>query len=121
MKLREMNTEEFCAALCALTGPMCRIAEDEKAQAAFDALMTAELTKLPVLKAWSMLVATLVPVLLQSHAEDTYAMTAILTGKTVQELRAQSGLQTLSELRACWDEDLAAFFSFAGCTAQATS
>ena len=121
MKLREMNTDEFCAALCALTGPMCRIAEDPKAQEAFDALMGADLATQPVLKVWSMLVSTLVPVLLQTHAEDTYAMAAILTGKTIQELRAQSGLQTLHDLRVCWDEELVAFFCFAGCTGQATS
>lgn len=113
-----MDTERLREALCVMAGPMCRIAEDPHTQEALDAL-TDDLAGQPPLRVWAILVSNLVPLLLRDHADDVYAIAAVLTDTDERHLRAQNGLLTMSELRACWDEGIADFFSSAGCTGKA--
>ena len=119
MKLTEMNTEQLTRTLCALAGPVCRIAEDVRVQAAMAALAEAGLGELPLNEAVPMLIANLVPVMLGTHAEEVWQIAAALTGKQEAEIRAQSGLQTIDELRRVWSEELIDFFLCAGCTGKA--
>ncbi len=118
MKLSEMNTEQLLNALCDLTEPICRMAEDERTQDALDALTEAELTALPPLKAGALLLSTLSPLLLQTHREDALRVLSALTGETVQTLRTQNGLITLRQVMDCWEGELAAFFSSAAGSAR---
>lgn len=120
MKLHDMNTVELKNTLCRLVGPMCRIAEDERTQAAFDALAQDRLSRLPLLKGLSAVMAELAPILLQRHWDDMLQIASAVTGKSVGELRAQNGIATVAEFISCLDEDLGAFFSFAADSAQKT-
>lgn len=118
MKLSEMTTAQLVRTLCALTGPVCRIAEDEQAQLALEELLEAGLSRLPVLKAWSLILEKLSPLLLHDHAEDVWEIAGALLGKSPEQIRAQPAGETLAALRASWDGALIDFFSSAGSTEQ---
>lgn len=118
MRLSEMETEQAVRLLCALTEPMCRIAEDEQTQDVVSELTDAGLSGLPPLKAWALAWSRLSPLLLHDHAAEVWEIAAALLGKTAAEVRRQRAGETLAQLRECWDEELLGFFSFAGCTGQ---
>lgn len=114
MRLSEMSTEELARALCRLTPPLCRIATDERVTRALREAGQASEAHEPVLAAGGRLMQALVPVLLADHAEDLWEALAVLTGQAPEAIRRQTGLETIRMMRACWDEELARFFTYAG-------
>lgn len=107
MKLSEMNTVEMSKALCALAVPVGHLAEDAElmrgiAEAGKDNDTLGE--KLGAL------LPKVIPALLDKHFEDTVLILSALTGKTPAAIRKQKGVQTIQDVRSCFDRDLLDFF-----------
>ena len=64
------------------------------------------------------MIGKLAPALLKTHRDDLYAVVSALTGKTVAEIDAQKGLQTIKDIKESFDGELADFFKSAADTAQ---
>ena len=56
------------------------------------------------------LIGAYIPALLQRHRADTMEILSALTGKSVAEIAAQPGMQTIREAKESLDEDLMSFF-----------
>ncbi|MGN1019816.1 MAG: hypothetical protein ACI4O7_05540 [Aristaeellaceae bacterium] len=118
MKLSQMNGEELRHALCELSSPLCAILQDEAADALLAKVADASL---PLSQAAALLIGQGIPLLLDRHADDTFAALAILTGQPAPELRRMNAVALLRLARDTWDGELAAFFGSAGSTGRATS
>lgn len=121
MKLSALSTDQLADVLIAITPPLCRIIRDPRTLAALDSLAFDGLDAQPPMKAFSILAEALIPILLQHHAADFYALLSALTGKQPKTLRSQPGLTTLTDLMEVWDGQLTAFFTFAGSARPARS
>ena len=121
MKLQSMNTDQLLDTLCCLTPTLCRLACDSRTADALDELADADLAALPALEAAALLASTLIPLLLQTHREDTLTVLSILTDKPLHTLRAQCGLDTIRDACDCLDEVLLHFFACAAGTKQGLS
>lgn len=109
MKLSEMSTENLAATLCKIAAPVERIGADQEVNDVLKEL-SSHGGKISVLQAGTATFGKLIPVLLDRHKEDTYAILSALTGKSVGKLREQRGLETIRDVKNCIDGDLIAFF-----------
>ena len=111
MKLSEMNTTQFADALCDLVEPVTAIMGDEKIIETLkeNALKQQEGNASP-LEIRAALIKGAIPILLKTHREDVIAILSTLTGKTRKAIAAQPGIQTIKDIRECWDNDLRDFF-----------
>lgn len=116
MKLSEMNTMELASALCRMAEPMERIGQDEAINAYF-AKVAKEKKPKTQLATLAGMAGTLIPALLDTHRVDTLTILSAMTGKSVNELEMQSGMQTIRDARACFDGDFMDFFKSAAGTA----
>ena len=111
MKLSEMNTAQLADALVRIAAPIERIGKDEELNRAMsegvERLRAGGMTKLQHNAA---MLGMLIPALLERHRADTFTVLSALTGKSVQEIEGQPGVQTLREARECLDGDLLSFF-----------
>ena len=114
MKLSEMSTDRLADVMVRIAGPVERIGNDEMLIDKLRA-MAAKGGKTAVENAAGMFGA-LVPVLLERHREDTYAVLAAMTGKNAEEIAAQNAMVTLREAKECVDGDLLSFFGWSGDT-----
>lgn len=111
MKLSQMTGEELRQALCELSAPLCAILQDE----GVDALLAKVTdTSLPLSQVTALLIGQGIPLLLDRHAADTYAALSILTGYTVDTLKAMNAFALFRAAQEVWDGELAAFFGSAG-------
>lgn len=108
MRLNEMNTRQMAKTLCGLTKPIASLCEDKAVMDALQLLQDARSGKAQDTMAG--LLAKVVPVLLDKHYDDVAEILSVLTGKTRAEIDAQSGLDTIKDIKACLDGDLASFF-----------
>lgn len=108
MKLSEMNTVQLADALVALSEPLSRIGRDPAMNRAFTDLGRFE--GATALEKASHLFVPLTTALLKTHRADTLAVLSALTGKGVDALERQRGLDTLREAKACFDQELLDFF-----------
>ena len=111
MKLSEMNTRQLASAICALVRPMQAIAKDEEINRAFTAIYekNAEAKSMTVLEKGGMLLEV-VPVMLERRYRDTLEIVAVLTGKSIEVLETQNGMETINETMECIDSQLLSFF-----------
>ena len=114
MKLSEMNSEQLARTLCSLTPILCTMAEDTRVAEALDRFAEEDKGGESTMARSAALLKTLVPVILKDHEDEFFRAAAILTGKSSGVLRNQSGLALVRELRQCWEDELALFFSCAG-------
>lgn len=121
MKISQMSTDALWALLARLTPPACRILRDPEVLAAFDSASFVESDRLPPMAAAAMMWERLLPLVLRKHENDVYEVLAALTDKSPEVLKKQKGLMTLKDIQAVWDEELMAFFSYAGAAAQGKS
>ena len=121
MKISRMNTEDMAAMICRLTPPVCRMLRDPEALAAFDSADFGTASSLPPMAGAAMVWEKLTPVLLHKHRDDFFQALSVLTGKEKEVIRRQTGLETLKDIQAVWDEELMVFFTFAGAAAQGKS
>lgn len=114
MKLSEMTTDEAAKVLCKMAEPVERICCD-KAINGHMAQMAKDKGEMTVLEMLGKTVKVWFPVLLGEHKEDVYKVLAALTGKTEKEIAEQKIMQTMMDVKACFDDDLMLFFrSLAG-------
>lgn len=111
MKLSEMNTKQLASALCALVRPMQALAQDEEINRAFTAISakSEETQSMTVLEKGGMLLEV-VPVLFERRYKETIEIVSVLTGKSVEELESQNGMETINETIQCFDNQLLGFF-----------
>ena len=113
MKLSEMSTEKLADALVRMVEPAREIVEDaefiEKLKQ-----MAADRTAKTQLENIAGMAFLVVPLLLERHRSATYTILSALTGKTVKQIAAQPGMQTLREARDSVDQELLDFFGLSG-------
>lgn len=119
MKLSEMSTRQLAGALCRLTPPMGRIAADEELSGVFTRLKNEmrENEHMTTAQKAAILLET-VPVLLETHYEDTIAIIAVMTDRTAAEVDALNGYEMIGELRGCIDSRFIDFFKSSAAMAQ---
>ena len=107
MKLSEMNTAEMAKALCILAAPVGNICSDDKLlRSIADAGRAGETMGAKVAE----LLPKVIPSLLGDHFEDLVTILAALTGKTETAIRKQKGVETIRDIKECFDKDLLDFF-----------
>lgn len=117
MRLSEMTTDQLADALVELSAPVGRICQDDKVIELLRRYTAPEQRKAPMLKAIGDVAAALCPALLKDHRHDLYLVLSVMTGKSVQEIASQRGVQTIADVRNCWDRELTDFFSLSADTA----
>lgn len=111
MKLSEMNTVQLADALVRIAKPIERIGKDEEMNRQMaEAVERFREGKLTTIEQRARMIGMYIPALLERHRADTLEILSALTGKSVAEIEAQPGVQTLKEAKACMDEDLMSFF-----------
>ena len=114
MKLSEMNTNQLAHAICEAADPLSRIAQSKELNDAFKAYKTEYNEEQTVLQKSSGLISRVVPALLRTHYEDVVKVIAIMTGKSIEQIHEQNGLQTIADVKAFIDGDFADFFTTFG-------
>lgn len=111
MKLSEMNTMQLADALVRIAGPLERIGKDEEMNEQMaemgERFRSGKLTNIEKM---ARMVSACISALLQRHRADTMEILSALTGKSVVEIAAQPGMQTIREAKESLDEDLLSFF-----------
>lgn len=111
MKLSDMNTRELKNALLAITAPASVIVQSEAFVACMKKLSEAKKANATVGQLGGIFMAEVVPLLLDQHEHETFSILAVLTGKPVEEIMAQNGMQTIKEIRENVDGTLLGFFN----------
>ena len=107
-----MNGEELSVCLCKIAEPIERIGFDKKTTETFQEIADLIKNGMNNIQQTSIMIGKFVPLLLGDHREDTFAILAVINGKTVEEIRSQNGMQTIKELKnALEDPDLMDFFT----------
>lgn len=112
-KLAEMSTVELATTLCLIAEPAGNIFSDDMVCQAFKDFGSAYEEQAGVIKNMAVFASKVVPALLgDAHRDDTLRILAALSGKTAEELKIQSGMETMKELFAMLtrDRDLTEFF-----------
>lgn len=95
----EMNTEELSRAICTMAEKISNIVNDPAAIEALSNMKKLMDNDAPALQTFSVFASDLIPTLLgDAHREDTFAILAAFSGKTVDELKQQNGFKTAKEL-----------------------
>ena len=111
MKMTEMNTEQLAKTICAAADPLSRIAKSKALNDALSEYSNSHNESMTVLQKLSALLTGVVPALLSENYSDMVKVISVMTGKSVEEVENQNGLQTIAEVKAFIDEDLADFFT----------
>lgn len=119
MKLSEMTTGQAADAMILIAEPVANISADPQVTSALSNYSKAQKSGKTVAETFGKIIGKLAPVLLKDHRADIYAVLSVLTGKTAVEIDGQKITQTIADLKACWDGDLADFFKSAADTEQA--
>lgn len=112
MKLSEMNTDQMAEALCAMGDHVNNICMDtefnDQIKKLSDDMNAGGMT---VYQKLGRTVSLWLPALLVTHKAEVYAILSVLTGKSVEEIAAQNGMQTIKDARESFDGELKSFFS----------
>ena len=106
MRISQMSTEQLAPVLVELAIPVSDIATDQSTVDSLKAIAEGK-NEISQLGAF---VREIFPLLLKTHFDSTCSIVAILTGKTVDQVKKQKGLQTISDAVAVFDADLLDFF-----------
>lgn len=106
MKISELSTEQLAPILTELSVPLSDIAMD---QSTVQTMRTIAQQKTEVEQIGAF-VREIFPLLLKTHFESVCSIVAILTGKTVEQVKKQKGLQTIADAVGIVDGDLIDFF-----------
>ena len=111
MKLSEMSTAEMAACLCKVAQPLSRIGNDESINAYLrDSAETAKKERKTQMQVIAESIGVLIPVLMGSRLDDVITIVSAMTGKSEDEVRAQKGMETISDVRDFVDHDFIDFF-----------
>lgn len=109
MKLSEMDTRQMAEAMCKLAEPVGNLMSDKP----FTERIASALAKSgekTVGEQLSTAIKTVLPSLLNDHLEDVIAVASALTGKSAEKIAKQRGVETILDLRDCFDKELLDFF-----------
>lgn len=114
MKLSEMSTQELASCLCKIAEPIEALGKNEKVNAVLEA--HAEKAKnVPkgslFAQATQTISTSIQAFLCEENLPHTARILSALTGKSVDDIMAQKGVQTMKDIMDCLDEDLIRFFS----------
>lgn len=112
MKFSEMNTDQMAKALVMIAEPVSAIAKDENVLAVLKDLGKPKKGQPPIML-YADMISGFIPVLLGAHKNDVYTIIAAMTGKTVEEVSEQPGLETVKQIREFLDADFVSFFTSA--------
>ena len=105
MKLCEISTEKTLDVLCELTPHVCAIVKDDvivkaiTSKVTFGKEVSKEEIKEGVLNDWIGKFETLIPLLLKKYRENVFNIISILNEKTLEEVRTQSVITTIKEVK----------------------
>lgn len=118
MRLNEISTDKALDLLCELTLPLTTIATDkELIEAIYKRTVVAkETTQSEKNIIGTMQVAknlkVIIPKLLKTHKNEVYEVLAIINEKDVEEIKKQSLIETIKEVKELLqDEELKSFFT----------
>ena len=116
MALRDFTTNEAADVLVQLSPLLDNIATDDTLMKTIGKGIKKDgLTKVGIAMEGLHRVFASTPLLLQDHREDVFGIVAIINRKTVDEVKEQNIVQTISEIKALVeDKDLLSFFSTFG-------
>lgn len=98
-KLAEMNTDELSVCLCKAAEPIANLMMDNEVTEAFVELAKKMDENKNMVCVFGSFVSVIVPALLgERHRNDTYALLAAVSGRTVAEIRKQNGFVTAKEV-----------------------
>lgn len=117
MKLSEMNTQQLAKCLCEIAPAMERIGVDDAVGKAF-ASIPEKLAGGTLMKFYSSMAGTLVPVLLGTHFDDSIAIISAMTGKSEDIVRTQKSMETIRDVKDFFDKDFFDFFRSSAVKAQ---
>lgn len=118
MKLSEMDSNRLTAFLCKIAPALENIGMDDKFSDALKRIANKDKNLNPAQQGAAM-IGAFVPLLLGDHKNDTFAILAAVSGKTVEEISEQNGMITLREVKdALNDPDLLDFFTSSVSTAK---
>ena len=106
MRISDMTTEQLAPVLCELAVPVSDIATDDSTLESLKSVANGK-SNISQLGAF---VREIIPLLLKTHFESTCKIIAILTGKKLEEVKKQKGLQTISDAVSVFDDDFMDFF-----------
>ena len=115
MKFSEMNTDQMAKALVMIAEPVAAIAKDEKVIAVMKEMGKPRRGQPPIM-IYADMISGLVPAILGTHKTEVYTIIAAMTGKTIQDVSEQPGLETVNQIREFLDADFVSFFTSAAPT-----
>lgn len=107
MKISEMSTAELAPVLCDIAEPIGNIAMDAETLSSIREVGEQK-TNVEQVGAFT---RKIIPLLLKTHFDDMCCIIAALTGKTVETVKAQNGLQTINDAIDSVDGELLDFFN----------
>ena len=119
MKLSEMNIDQQAAAICDLCEPVGALLEDRRVGEALSALAAKDGETVGELIGRA--VKKIIPLLLKEHLAELVSIAAILTGKTVQEVKKGGVLGVIRDVKDSFDGELLDFFTSSAATARTKS
>lgn len=114
MKLSQLSTDRALDALCELTPYISNIASDENMVAVVGKIINVDDGMNALGKGLLLVerVGEIIPALLGAHREDVYGILSVINDRTVEEIAAQTVMDTINQIRdALQDKELLSFFS----------
>lgn len=106
MKISELSTEELAPVLIELAIPVSDIAMDASTVETLRSI-AGQKTEIEQIGAF---IREIVPLVMKTHFESVCKIVAIMTGKTLEQVKKQNGLQTIADVVNIVDDDLITFF-----------
>lgn len=113
MKISTLSTDKATDILIELTPFICGIASDEELifEIKRKVKPTGNETRADMLTIGANKITNLVPIVLQKHKEDVFGILSVIGEKTIDEIREQNILVTISQVvEITKDKDLMDFF-----------
>lgn len=116
MKISQLSTDQAFDALCQITPYVSNIVADQQLAAAVGRIIQSEGTnKYGFYMGVAEWAAEFLPLLFRKHREDVYGILSVVNQKERGEIRGQSLMETMEQLKELFaDQDLADFFKSLG-------
>lgn len=118
MRLKDMDTMQMAACMCRIAPAIERIGENKTVHELLKAYGEKKDENAPLLARYARLVGTLVPALLGECIEETVVIVSAMTGKSVENVKAQKGMETIRDVMEFMDADFIGFFGQSAVSAQ---
>lgn len=111
MKISELTTEKAADILCEITPYAANITTDTGLSEALKGTLAKGANVAELYQMGAQKITKIVPILLKDHRDDVFSVLAVLNGSTVDTVREQNIMVTMSQIRELFqDKDLLNFF-----------